>query len=148
MIPEPDFTLPEPRPRKRFQIHLSTAVVMMFVAGVLLWANFTPHTPPNEPLHSNYAEEMDFFRAETNWISDICPRIGWPLIMRRQFPVYTTRSVENFKLMDPVSRQDPPKWYWQGIVTNSLIALTILFAVWYLCEWLIRWRVARKDGDD
>ena len=28
-----------PPPRKRFQIHLSTAIVMMFVAGALIWAN-------------------------------------------------------------------------------------------------------------
>ena len=27
--------------RKRFQIHLSTAVVMMIAAGVLIWANVT-----------------------------------------------------------------------------------------------------------
>src|SRR5438477_160602 len=29
----------EPPPRNRFQIHLSTAIVMMFVAGGLIWAN-------------------------------------------------------------------------------------------------------------
>ncbi len=29
----------DPLPRKRFQIHLSTALVMSLVAGVLLWAN-------------------------------------------------------------------------------------------------------------
>src|SRR5436190_1967908 len=28
-----------PPPRKRFQIHLSTAIVLMFVAGSLIWAN-------------------------------------------------------------------------------------------------------------
>ena len=33
--------MPTPPPRKRFQIHLSTAIVMMFVAGGLMWANFT-----------------------------------------------------------------------------------------------------------
>ena len=31
--------MPEPPRRKRFQIHLSTAIVMMFVAGALIWAN-------------------------------------------------------------------------------------------------------------
>src|SRR5258706_7108575 len=30
---------PEPPRRKRFQIHLSTAIVMMFVAGAIIWAN-------------------------------------------------------------------------------------------------------------
>ncbi len=31
-----------PPPRKRFQIHLSTAIVTMFVAGALIWANIIP----------------------------------------------------------------------------------------------------------
>jgi len=34
----------EPARRKRFQIHLSTAVVMTIVAGVLIWLNI-PHRP-------------------------------------------------------------------------------------------------------
>jgi len=34
--------MPEPPPRKRFQIHLSTAIVMMFVAGALMWAIIIP----------------------------------------------------------------------------------------------------------
>src|SRR5580765_8505531 len=32
----------EAPPRKRFQIHLSTAIVLMFVAGALIWANIRP----------------------------------------------------------------------------------------------------------
>ncbi len=36
----------EPPPRKRFQIHLSTAIVMMFVAGALLWLNIGPQSIP------------------------------------------------------------------------------------------------------
>ncbi|MEI6231403.1 MAG: hypothetical protein WCT04_00005, partial [Planctomycetota bacterium] len=31
--------MPTPPPRKRFQFHLSTAIVLMFVAGGLIWAN-------------------------------------------------------------------------------------------------------------
>jgi hypothetical protein len=31
--------MPQPPRRKRFQIHLSTAVVLMFVAGGIIWAN-------------------------------------------------------------------------------------------------------------
>jgi hypothetical protein len=31
--------MPEPPRRKRFQIHLSTAMVMMFVAAAIIWAN-------------------------------------------------------------------------------------------------------------
>src|SRR4051812_2105819 len=35
--------MPEPTPKQRFQIHLSTAVVLMFVAGALIWANLPVH---------------------------------------------------------------------------------------------------------
>ncbi len=31
--------MPEPPPRKRFQIHLSTAIAMMFIAGAVIWLN-------------------------------------------------------------------------------------------------------------
>ena len=33
--------MPNPPPRKPFQIHLSTAIVLMFVASGLMWANVT-----------------------------------------------------------------------------------------------------------
>ena len=39
----------EPPPRKRFQIHLSTAIVMMFVAGVLIWLNGPYRPDPQMP---------------------------------------------------------------------------------------------------
>ncbi|HLX61109.1 MAG TPA: hypothetical protein VKX17_07480 [Planctomycetota bacterium] len=32
--------MPNPPRRARFQIHLSTAIVLMFVAGGLMWLNF------------------------------------------------------------------------------------------------------------
>src|SRR5436190_1900459 len=37
--------MPTPPPRKRFQIHLSTPIVMTFVAGGLIWANLREHRP-------------------------------------------------------------------------------------------------------
>src|SRR5437763_1377335 len=38
-IAMPDLTTVNPPPRKRFQIHLSTAIVLTFTAGALIWAN-------------------------------------------------------------------------------------------------------------
>ena len=35
----------DPPRRKRFQFHLSTAIVMMFVAGGLMWANVVVRNP-------------------------------------------------------------------------------------------------------
>jgi len=34
--------MPQSPPRKRFQVHLSTAIVLMFVTGALIWANVAP----------------------------------------------------------------------------------------------------------
>ena len=42
-------TMTEPPPRKRFQIHLSTAIVLMFVAGALIWANVQRWRPMSRP---------------------------------------------------------------------------------------------------
>lgn len=33
---------PEAPPRRRFQLHLSTCIIVMVVAGVLVWANAVP----------------------------------------------------------------------------------------------------------
>ncbi|HEY3323514.1 MAG TPA: hypothetical protein VGP72_23880 [Planctomycetota bacterium] len=33
----------DPKKRRLFQIHLSTCIVLMFVAGGLLWLNVAPH---------------------------------------------------------------------------------------------------------
>ena len=37
--------MPTQPPRRRFQIHLSTAIVMMFVVGVLTWINTHARMP-------------------------------------------------------------------------------------------------------
>jgi hypothetical protein len=50
--------------RVRFQIHLSTAVVLMFAAGGLMWANIRPWW---------YLQYSDYYRSEISikaW--------GWP----------------------------------------------------------------------
>ncbi len=99
--------MPEPQRRKRFQIHLSTAVVMMFVAGGILWANLR-----SAPL-SIYG--WPFY--EVWWDSET--------IGHRTFPV------------------DNGPYFTRMILSNLAVALGIIFAVWFLCECLIR-RSARK----
>jgi len=55
----------DPKPRPWFRFHLSTCIVMMFVAGALVGANVTPNFPlsfyPGLPLR----------QQDTKW--------GWPL---------------------------------------------------------------------
>ena len=62
----------EPAKRKPWQIHLSTAIVLMFVAGFLLWLNFTPG--------QRFDPQRGINLPETN--------LGWPL------PIYGTTVFE------------------------------------------------------
>ena len=110
--------MPTPPPRKRFQIHLSTAIVMMFVAGALMWANV------NE-------------RASSD---KVCSLYGFPFDA-------------NYVLLNEVDEVDGelvpvfrPYLVSIPLIENGLIALAILFAVWFLCEWLIRRRATRKGA--
>ncbi|HLX59653.1 MAG TPA: hypothetical protein VKX17_00085 [Planctomycetota bacterium] len=132
--------MPEPPRRWRFQIHLSTAIVMMFVAGGLIWANTRVHRDP-------CPDDSEGDRAFMEWIATGAnPARGWPFTIARASPIHTTQSVENGVLMPPVSKQAPPVWFWGDLVTDVVIALGILVGVWLLCERLIRRRAARK-GD-
>ena len=107
--------MPEPPRPKRFQIHLSTAIVMMFVAGALMWANAPGRRYDSVP--------------------------GWP------FPVEKTGNGP----FDEIARgvMGMPEFIYSrlfeiSIVLDAMIGLSILFAVWFICERLIRRRAARK----
>jgi uncharacterized protein (DUF2062 family) len=54
---------PQPPSKRRFfQIHLSTAVVLMFVAGGLMWANLVPHRTEcgTGPIGSTHLSDCGF----------------------------------------------------------------------------------------
>ena len=53
----------EPPRRKRFQFHLSTAIVMMFVAGGLMWANASP--VDSVPIYHRYPGAVDYGWPQT-----------------------------------------------------------------------------------
>jgi hypothetical protein len=121
----------EPPHRKRFQIHLSTAIVMMFVAGGLIWANAMRRavTPDfvslfgdmDGPVHKDWgATQIEY---------------GWPFTMIRQ-PIYGSAL--------PFADWEPLYFKWAAL--NVFIASIFLLAVWYACEWLIRRRAAQKGA--
>src|SRR5205807_1432561 len=62
--------MPTPPPRKRFQIHLSTAIVMMFVAGGLMWANRT---------NRGSYEVDEYVGSDCDEVSFYETSYGWPL---------------------------------------------------------------------
>ena len=114
----------EPPPlKRRFQIHLSTAIVLMFVAGGLIWANVTPN--------KNYGLGCsEGIYHKSVWY-------GWPFSCI--FDIKLSNS-----LFDWVGKHY--RWIidWNKSVLNLLIALLLVFLVYFLCEWLIRRRAARK----
>ena len=130
---------PKPRRRARFQIHLSTAIVLMFVAGGLIWANINHRKPV--AIISNY----DFSGGVSDPIISNQFAIGWPLTFEKsEFSGWykgndALRSGVNLPLGGLHISGIP-------LFADLVVALAILFATWYICEWLIRRRSSRK-GD-
>ena len=99
-----------PRLKRRFQIHLSTAIVMMFVAGGIIWAS--------QPILMTLID----FETNRRYIRNF---YGWPF-----------RAISE----NVVLTHDLP------IALDVITAMTILVSVYFLCEWLIRRRSARKEA--
>ena len=114
--------MPGPPRRKRFQIHLSTAIVMTFVAGALIWANVGPYELPL----------MDRWRLGPRTLR----LYGWPLCVNRY-------SISSMMGSDTAQYHGLSE---ERIAVNVVVAIAILFATWFICEWLIRRRAARKDS--
>jgi hypothetical protein len=122
--------------RRRFQIHLSTAVVMMFVADGLIWANV--RTNNWQHLAQIELEAQDERRRTVEYLSGsptfhqmmYGPDHGWP---RTAYRSPHSHSI----------RQDG--WDFMSAAIDLIVAITILLATWFLCEWQIR-RAARKGA--
>jgi hypothetical protein len=64
----------EPPRHKRFQIHLSTAILLMFVVGALIWANVI-----DRRLDTSWRNAQGYPRKDPELYN------GWPLDVLRQF---------------------------------------------------------------
>src|SRR5690349_11232386 len=109
--------MPSPLPPKRFQIHLSTAIVLMFVAGGLIWTN----------VRGGIVKRVE----DTIFIDHY---YGWPfgdLIYSTTFD----NTIQTYWI-------DYTK-----IALDLGVALLLLLAVYFLCERLIRRRAAGKRGE-
>jgi len=123
-----------PKRRPWFQYHLSTAIVVMFVASGLLYLNVRPT-----------AMEGCGDQAFQEWH-------GWPWTARIDTIFYQhgyTRYAEEDEI--ETARKDGWRpdiigehgWHLSGIIADSFAGLVLLFGVATACEWPIRRRERR-----
>ena len=106
--------------RGRFQIHLSTCVVMMFVLGALSCANFNPYTRNDLALNN-------------------APGPRWRAY-GQPFTAYAyAYKLENPHLPSDYFECSPKKfWFTKAVFADSAIALAILYTTYMFWEWKIR----------
>ncbi|MEI6236505.1 MAG: hypothetical protein WCT04_25900 [Planctomycetota bacterium] len=124
--------MPPPPPHRHFQIHLSTAIVLMFVAGGLIWANvrekpsvIVENEMPSSPLRK---------KRKYTYISYFNCR-GWPCCVTSNNPLV--------KLWQPDTEV---KINYLNAGLDVATAALLLFLVWFILESLIRRRAAQKES--
>jgi hypothetical protein len=113
--------------RTWFQIHLTTAIVLMFVAGGLLWLN----------MHRRYAEFL--FMPDTAYWGTTFPSsyypYGWPMGIER----WLNTETEEYTILN---MHYPWRFFFPFLI-NVVVGLFILFFVGRCCEWFIHRRETR-----
>ena len=114
----------------RLQFHLITGIVLMFVAGGLMWANLTPirrYYPFHDTYPNGYVEKGITMRIER----------GWPIGVQVETPgaIYVNSGL-----------LAPPSLHLDALYINIPTALALLAAAAFVCEWLIRKRALKVKG--
>jgi hypothetical protein len=116
---------------ERFQIHLSTAIVMMFMAGVLIWANVR-----SQIMFFNKHLEAGIQSADA-----VFEYRGWPYTVWNSLV-----DKDNLRYEGVVRRYGPASITYKNAGKNAALAIATLFAVGFLSEWLIHRRASRKGA--
>ena len=134
-----------PMIRKRFQMHLSTAVVLMIVAGCLVWANVQKRTPYDQSL-VEYLKGFVIEDAPLEMFANPAKSpnpfnywdegYGWPKVAY-YLPAFLSWN------MDYVPKSQPYQISYSVMFLDIAIAILILFGVWFVCEWWIARRTLR-----
>lgn len=136
--------------RRWFQIHLSTAVLLMIFASVLMWLNFRTTITPI-PYSKTLIELKPEWKGRfyySEW------ERGWPYTMNRgsegSATVLFTGSNKIWRVRDTwIEQPSRPRgfegdWYLNPMVWNALIFLGILLVVAVIVEFIVRRREVRK----
>ncbi|HLX60449.1 MAG TPA: hypothetical protein VKX17_04115 [Planctomycetota bacterium] len=149
--------------RKWLQVHLSTAVLLMFAAGGLIWLNVTPSSRFLSPHVGANRDEYEYrfyldrriqssqvevtygrFFLHEHWISYTAKHMNYGT-------PYTAVMVSDAVTLNidgtAVAHTDSSMWVDKGVVVvDALYGLAILFAVWFLCERWIAWRAGGRNS--
>jgi hypothetical protein len=129
-------------PKRRFwQIHLSTAVLMMILFGVLLGLNLRPPRIVSQAV----IPATDFGDKS---IRLVLQGEGWSISRFNTtitYPAYTINNgwTPEFQLNDFASREQPGDFWskrWANISVNVLVCLALLTIALVSCEYLTRRR--------
>lgn len=133
--------------RPWFQIHLSTTIVLMFVAGGLLWVNIAPHEQTY--VAGLVPDEGNEWSSRHEEFGTVTER-GWPLrILQFKilfFPHSGERESPHESLGFPgrINYVPPSSHISVGaIIIKSLVALAFITAAAFACELSIRRREVR-----
>ena len=119
-----------PTPRlNRFQIHLSTAVVLMFVAGGMIWINALEQ---KENSLKRYGFPRAFWEKEVVWESGFMRFIG-PDGIVLDLPRAQNKILFSSKFH-----------FWNALIDLAVVA-SVLMLVFVILEWIIRRRATRKE---
>jgi len=110
----------QPRKRAWLQFHLSTAILMMFVAGGLLWANLYTYESSLWPGECVDPPEGAGYVPPIVW-----PAHGWPFCFYRDTNIFW-------------------RWHLGNLMLDGLIAFAILLLVAICSERPIRDRDVRE----
>ncbi|MEI6236913.1 MAG: hypothetical protein WCT04_27965 [Planctomycetota bacterium] len=113
----------------RFQFHLSTAIFMMIVSGILIWVNLIERTTG---MRRNYAAWGDpQFSIAKNY--------GWPFTgVASRFDYFLWSAKEQDARISTEIDGPNTEIFWSNIVLNVVVAAIILYMLNSICERSIR----------
>ena len=114
--------------RKRFQIHLSTAVVLMFVAGGMLWLNTTVFRGGLILTDGKLLKDRFIIDLNTFWGMGNLKTRGWPFRYHLEIADSFTNG----------------RWWLWSMSFNIAVAVSLVLVVAALTEILIRRRETKQ----
>ncbi|MBI3830349.1 MAG: hypothetical protein HY291_12585 [Planctomycetes bacterium] len=116
----------EPRKRRWFQIHLSTALIAMFAAATLLYLNVS----------ESFSHEIYTWNYKEGWYTGVLVR-GWPY----QYEVDGGFPWDDWR---GTGFEDLGRSILISLIANVVLSLVLIIGLMFFCEFLIRRHEARK----